>query len=139
MTAWQPTDIGTVGRRAAAWFLRDGLTVMATDADAAKHAMDIVLVALHQFGREQEASRFYAYVVELLRTFPAVPDDACIIHDLACGQVDSDAAVEKPVGYGYVKPAAQGHECGGALFDAGRQTFQYFNTRTVWLVSGRAQ
>ena len=41
---WQPAAIGTVGRRAVAWFLTDGLAVTATDADARKHAMDIVLV-----------------------------------------------------------------------------------------------
>ena len=89
--------------------------------------LPIVLVALHQSGRQQDASRFFAWVLELLRAFPALPDDACTEHELARGQVDDDAIEPPPIGYGYVRPAAHGHECGGALFDAGRQMVQHFN------------
>lgn len=125
---FQPVAVGTVGRRAVAWFLKNELAVTATDADAAKHAMDIVLTALHQFGRPRDGIRFYAWTLELLTAFPALPDDACTEHEHARGRDDPDA-IENAVGYGYVKPAAQGHECGGALFNQDRQVVQYFNSR----------
>jgi hypothetical protein len=101
--------------------------------------MDIVLTALHNVGRQRDASRFYAWTLELLAAFPPLPDDACTAQEHTRGQDDPDA-IKNAVGYGYVKPAAQGHECGGALFDQatlGRRL--HFNPRTVWLVSGRAQ
>jgi len=114
-----PADIGEVGRRAIAWFVHDGLVVDATDAATAAQAMDIVAAAMKQAGRPLD-SRFRLWIGQAMRMFPVVPDEACSLGEVELGRFEADAD-RVGLGYGYVRPMAGGHECGGAIFDQERQ------------------
>jgi hypothetical protein len=55
----------------------------------------------------------------------------CSAHERTIGKTDVDPNKEG-VGYGYVNPG-QGHECGGALFDAATRTVRQILPRAAWL------
>jgi GNAT superfamily N-acetyltransferase len=112
---FRPVDIGASGRRAIAWFVEEGVVVDATDADAAGHAMGVVIEAARR-ARKGVDGRLAVWADEALRLFPLVPDHACTLSGVEFGRFDVSAE-NVGVGYGYVRPVARGHECGGALFD----------------------
>ena len=128
-----PVDIGTAGRRAIAWFTKNGLIVSATDSDAAGHAIAIVLEALDAVGRPIDP-RWVEWTFFGLDDFPAFPDDACTEQQETWGDGEVDSS-DEVVGFGYVKPAAHGHENGGALFDPATHNVQHVEPRTVWMIA----
>lgn len=126
---FSPVSIGTRGRRAIAWFVRNGLVVSATDVDVAAHAMAVVMDALQKIGRPID-ERHQRWAMDLLKRFPSFPDSAHFTREHAAGNVAVNINTEG-IGYGYVKPAAAVHECGGALFDHGAHVVMEFEPRTV--------
>jgi hypothetical protein len=128
-------SIGTTGRRAIAWFVKNGLVVSATDSDVAAHAMAVVMEALQKIGQPVD-QRHRRWAMDLLKRFPSVPDSANFTRELSAGKVDVNINTEG-IGYGYVKPAAAFHECGGALFDHATHVVMEFEPRTVTVVSPR--
>jgi hypothetical protein len=126
---FSPVSIGTRGRRAIAWFVKNGLVVAATDADVAAHAMAIVMDALQKIGQPID-ERHQRWAIELLKQFPAFPDPAHFTREHSAGNVDVNINTEG-IGYGYVKPSAAVHECGGALFDHRAHVVMEFEPRAV--------
>ncbi len=126
-----PVDIGNSGRRAIAWFVRSGVVVTATDADVAGHALAAVLEALRATGDPRGNDALKQWAGELSAEFPPYPDSQVVAHEHARGIVDVDVNTEA-IGYGYVKPTINGHECGGALFVPPR-TVHRIEPHTVWV------
>jgi len=126
---FSPVSIGTRGRRAIAWFVKNGLVVSATDADVAAHAMAVVMDALQRIGQPID-ERHQHWARDLVKRFPSLPDSAHFTREHSAGHVDVNINTEG-IGYGYVKPAAAVHECGGALFDHVTHVAMEFEPRTV--------
>lgn len=74
---FQQVDIGMSGRRAMVWLLKNGLTILATDADAAGHAIAVVVEQLRKVGRSLPPAPFEPWTRELLAEFPALHDRFC--------------------------------------------------------------
>lgn len=54
--SWEPVDIGDSGRLAMAWHLQRGIVAMATDRDAAGHALSVVFEGLKAGGHLSSTS-----------------------------------------------------------------------------------
>ena len=132
---FSPVSIGTRGRRAIAWFVKNGLVVSATDADVAAHAMAVVMDALQKLGQPID-ERHERWARDLVKRFPSLPDSAHFTREHSAGHVDVNINTEG-IGYGYVKPAAAVHECGGALFDHVTHVAMEFEPRTVSVAGSR--
>jgi hypothetical protein len=126
---FSPVSIGRTGRRAIAWFVKSGIVVSATDADVAAHAMAVVMDALQTLGRPLDL-RHQRWAIDLVKRFPSFPDPAHFTRELSAGHVNVNINTDG-IGYGYVKPAAAVHECGGALFDHDTHVVMEFEPRTV--------
>lgn len=107
-------NVGTIGRRALALFLDDGLAVTATDAVAAECAMQAVLEAMRVLGLG-DSDRVASWALEVTHSFPAAPDDACTEHEHTYGAVDGEW-FDNLVAFGYVMPSVQGQQVGGSVF-----------------------
>jgi hypothetical protein len=126
---FSPVSIGTRGRRAIAWFVKNGLVVSATDADVAAHAMAVVMDALQKIGQPLD-ERHQRWARDLVTRFPAFPDPAHFTREHSAGKVDVNINTDG-IGYGYIKPSAAVHECGGAVFDHDAHVAMEFEPRTV--------
>ena len=124
-----PVNVGTRGRRAIAWFVRNGVVCSATDANAAAHAMAVVLEALARSARSGDNEHLVRMAESLLMRFPDQPGD---YDQHTEGQVDVEVNRDG-IGYGYVRPTAGGFECGGALFDGVSRTAQVIGPHAVFL------
>ena len=84
---FSPVSIGTRGRRAIAWFVKNGLVVSATDADVAAHAMAVVMDALQKLGQPID-ERHERWARDLVKRFPSLPDSAHFTREHSAGHVD---------------------------------------------------
>jgi hypothetical protein len=133
---YEPVDIGTSGRRACAFFTRECLVVEATDADAAGHAMAVVIEALRKAEYSVDDSPFVPWSLDILAALPAFPDEECTLRTEVRGD-DVALTLRQTLGRGYVRPVPpRGHECGGALYHPGRMTVTPILAHTVWLAGG---
>jgi hypothetical protein len=137
MVHFRPVTIGSKGRRAIAWFTNDGLVVQATDASAAGHAMAVVLEALVETHQAHHVPRFMSWAEDAVRLFPLSPADDFAAREQRLGVAHIDVETDS-VGYGYVKPAAGGYECGGALFFPSEHRVRLLDPAHVW-ISGVGQ
>jgi hypothetical protein len=115
-------DVGEKERRAIARFFRDGVLVQATDANVAEHAMATVIEALDELVKHVGGTldpRYRQWMRQVVKELPDLPDDLAAYHFSEIGDLEPDAvkADDGLVGYGFVRPMGQSHECGGALFD----------------------
>lgn len=128
-------NVGTIGRRALALFLDDGVAVTATDAVAAECAMQAVLEAMRVLGLGPDADRYASWLLDLTHSFPGAPDDACTEHEHTYGAVDG-GWFENLVAFGYVMPSVQGHQLGGSVLDRATGRPRLFGPHGVRLISG---
>ena len=131
-----PVKVGHTGRRAVAWFVRNGVVCSATDANAAAHAMAVVLEALARTERSQNNEHLVRMAESLLVRFPDRPGT---YREHTEGQIDVQVNLDG-IGYGYVRPTPEGFECGGALFDGVSRTAQVIGPHAVALAdAGRTR
>ena len=124
-----PINVGTAGRRAVAWFVRNGVVCSATDANAAAHAIAVVIEALAKTERSEDTTHLLRMAESLVMRFPQQPGE---YHAQSEGQVNVDIEREG-IGYGYVRPAANAFECGGALFGGVKRTVHVIGPYAVLL------
>lgn len=132
MNDFRPVSIGQKGRRAIAWFGSDGLVVQATDASAAGHAISVVLEALAESGQGEQILRYLTWAEEAVQSFPFSPPAGDRPREHRSGRIDRDP-VAHSIGYGYVKPANGGYQCGGALFFRAEHRVQLLAAAPVWI------
>ena len=126
---WELEEAGDSGRRARAFFLERGVVIEATDANVARYAIAVVLEAMQKTGHDKGFDRLLRLSKQLLKRFP---DDQGELVEETMGEVGVDFN-KAGIGYGYIRPAGQGHECGGGLFDTDTHVVTLFETQTVYL------
>ena len=129
-----PVNVGNTGRRAVAWFVRNGVVCSATDAKAAAYAMAVVLEALARNESAGDNEHLFRIAESLLTRFPDEPGE---YQEQAEGDIDVEVNREG-MGYGYVRATAEGFECGGALFDCVRRTADIIGPHRVLLLDPRS-
>ena len=91
--------------------------------------MAVVLEALASVERVGDAAYLSRMAEALVVRFPEQPG---AYHEQSEGEVDVDVH-RNGIGYGYLRQASDGYECGGALFDAARRTAQVIGPYPVLL------
>lgn len=124
-----PINVGKTGRRAIAWFARNGVVCSATDANVAAHAIAVVIEGLANTERTGDTEHLLRMAESLVMRFPQQPGE---YHEQSEGQVNVDIEREG-IGYGYVRPAANAFECGGALFGGVTRTVHVIGPYRVLL------
>ncbi len=123
-------EVGDSGRRARAFFVERGIVIKATDVNVAAYAMAVVLEAIQKTGHDKGFDRLLRLSKQLLKRFP---DDQGELVEETMGEVGVDVT-KAGIGYGYIRPVGQGHECGGGLFDTDTHVVTPFETHTVYLL-----
>lgn len=134
---WTPEDIGTKGRRAKVWVNRDGMTMEATDKDVAFHAIATVLGGLFGGLYAGEApisdDSHLRLMQRATQLWADIPDNPRLDGQTVILVNGADTDTTTAIGYAYVRPAAGGHECGGALFDTRDHSYRLIQAHPVHL------